>query len=371
MNKTIFTVTTILLSVLHLNAQYKMTGVPPVKQDIIHSDIVGEDYYLQITLPLTFNPTENKYPVLFYLDAYGTSAGMNELAKRQMFAKNFNDVVLVGISYNTNPMNYNNLRTRDYSPPINSGDTKHGGDKFLEFIKLELIPYIESNYGTDPNDRGLMGASAGGLFAAWSFKQEPELFNKLAMISPALWYGGNDFILENHAFLENVKEAKDLQVFMSYGSLEGKEFISFGDKLYHSFKTNENILIEKVIFENEDHGSVINAASTRALYTFYQDQFKASVKKVDYLYYDKEYGKALKGYELIISKFPKEIDDGNKYDIACLYALTGDTDSAFRYLSQLDPNYRDWPEKMNRDTDLLSLHQDSRWKPLLDSLKKE
>lgn len=287
-----------------------------------------------------------------------------------MFAKNFNDVVLVGISYNTNPLNYNNLRTRDYSPPINSEDTEHGGDKFLEFIKSELIPYMEGNYGTDPNDRGLMGASAGGLFAAWSFKQEPELFNKLAMLSPALWYGGDEFILENHEFLENIREAKDLQVFISYGSLEGKEFIAYGDKLYNSLKANKDIVIEKIIFEDEDHGSVINAASTRALYTFYQDQFKASVKKVDYLYYDKEYDKALEAYGLIIGRFPDEVDDSNNYDIACLYALTGDSDSAFKHLNQLNKEYRDWPEKMNRDTDLQSLHQDSRWQPLLDSLKK-
>jgi predicted alpha/beta superfamily hydrolase len=81
MNKAILAITAILFSVLHLNAQYTMTGVPPVKQDTIHSDVVGEDYYLQITLPLTFSPTRSKYPVLFYLDAYGTSAGMNELAK--------------------------------------------------------------------------------------------------------------------------------------------------------------------------------------------------------------------------------------------------------------------------------------------------
>ena len=368
--KKIILALTFLAFTVNLNAQYKMTGVPPVKQDTIHSDIVGEDYYLQITLPLMFNPANKKYPVLFYLDAFGTSAGMNELAKGKMFSRRFEEFIMVGISYNANPLIYGKLRERDYSPPLNAEDTEHGGGKFLKFIKSELIPHMESNYGADPNDRGILGASAGGLFATWAFKQEPELFSKLALISPALWYGGDELILEDPVFLKNIENVKDLDVFIAYGSLEGIDFISLGDKLYNAFKSNENIQVQKVIFEDEDHGSVWNAASSRALHTFYQDAFKAAVKEVDKMYYEGRYGDAASAYELVFEKFPNKVDDGNEYDLACIFALMGDSDSAFEYLNKLDKGYRDWPEKMNRDTDLKSLHKDKRWVPLLESLKK-
>ncbi len=362
---------TILFITLNLNAQYLMTGVPGVQQDTLQSTVNGENYYLQLTLPFPFDPVNNKYSVLYYLDAFSSTAGLNELAKSKMFSRDFDPFIMVGISYNTNPMVYGNLRKRDYMPPVNAEDTEHGGDKFLEFIKSELIPYMESNYGADPNDRGLMGFSLGGLFTIWTIKQEPNLFNKLAILSPSLMYGGNDFILENPDFLENINDIENLNVFLSYGSLEGYDFVSLGDKLHNIFKLNKNIQIEKVIFKDEDHGSVWNAASSRALHSLYQDPFKASVKRVDNLYYSKEYKKALEAYQLVFEKFPDRIDDGNKYDLACLFALTGDSDSAFEYLNKLDIVYRDWPEKMNRDTDLSSLHKDKRWDSLLESLKRE
>ena len=213
----------------------QMTSIPIAKLETLHSTIVGEDYKLQISLPFPFDPENNKYPVLIYLDAFMTSGGMNELAKSNMLFNNFEQFVMVGISYNINPTirgQGSELRERDLIPPINKMDTIHGGDKFLSFIKTELIPYMETNYGTDPNDRGLLGHSYGGLFTTWAFKEEPELFNRLAILSPSLWYGGDDFILENLDFLKNVKNTQNLKIFISYGSLEDSHFGESSTKLY-------------------------------------------------------------------------------------------------------------------------------------------
>ena len=348
----------------------QMTSIPIAKLETLHSTIVGEDYKLQISLPYPFNPENNKYPVLFYLDAFSTSGGMNEFAKMQMVTKNLEQFVMVGISYNTNPRAYVKLRVRDYIPPINKTDTIHGGDKFLSFIKTELIPYMETNYGTDPNDRGLLGFSYGGLFTTWAFKKEPELFNRLAILSPSLWYGGDDFIFENPDFLKNVKNTQNLKVFISYGSLESPHFGESSTKLYDVLKTNNNIQVSKVIFEDEDHGTVWNAATTRALFTLYGDPFKALIKESNRFNDAKKYKQALESYELAFKKYPKQTDEGDKYDIACIYAQTGDTDNAFKYLQMLVDSKKDRYEHTLNDSDLNSLHNDSRWLPLLNAFKK-
>lgn len=367
--KKIIHILAILLTTSHLIAQ-TFSSIPLAKLETLHSDIVGTDFKLQITLPFDFNPQEKKYPILYYLDAYTYSGGMNELAKVEMIKNNFEQFVMVGISYEANPLVYPKLRERDYIPPINEMDTIHRGDKFLAFIKTELIPYMESNYGIDSNDRGLLGYSLSGLFTTWVLKKEPNLFNRLAIISPSLWYGKDEFILDNAEFLTNVKNAQNLKVFIAYGSLERDGLIALSTKLYESLKTNNNIEVTKVIFEGETHSSVWYAATTRALYTLYEEPFKALVKKAMDYYHAKKFNEALDNFELVFEKYPNKVNERNKYNIACIYALKGDSDNAFKYLQMLVDSKVDRYEHTLNDSDLNSLHNDIRWIPLINALKK-
>ena len=53
-----------------------------------------------------------------------------------------------------------------------------GADHFLAFIEHELFPLVEKEYRVDTSDRGLIGSSYGGLFAAWTMVNRPELFQR-------------------------------------------------------------------------------------------------------------------------------------------------------------------------------------------------
>lgn len=361
---------TILLAASTLFAQ-KMTGVPSAKEDTLYSAIVGDDYYLQITLPFPFNPNGKKYPVLFYLDAFATSARLNEFAAVEMYSKTFEPFIMVGISYNMYPSEHGNLRRRDYLPPLNEKDTIHHGDKFLKFIKYELIPYMENNYNTNPEDRGLLGSSLSGFFTTWVFKEEPNLFNKLAILSPSLQFDKGDFLLNSPEFQNNVKNEKNLSVFISYGSLEGDRFIALGEALYELLTTNPKIEVTKVIFTDETHGTVYSAASSRALHTLYRDQFKYLLGWVSMHYSKKEYKKGLEKYEKAFKNYPKRVEKVHQFGIARHYALTGDSDSAFRYLNMLVNGDEKWKTKIVESSDLKSLHNDERWELLLKAMKIE
>ncbi len=54
-------------------------------------------------------------------------------------------------------------------------------------------------------------------------------------------------------------------------------------------------------------------------------------------------------------------DMGALYDLACTYSLKGDADQAFSFLNKAVKNGWDQVRHTNTDTDLKSLHDDSRW----------
>ena len=56
---------------------------------------------------------------------------------------------------------------------------------FIQFMKNELIPYIETHYRTDPY-RIFSGHSLGGLCVLYAFIHEPELFNAYIGISSSV-----------------------------------------------------------------------------------------------------------------------------------------------------------------------------------------
>ncbi|MFK7773894.1 MAG: alpha/beta hydrolase [Saprospiraceae bacterium] len=364
------TLTLIILcfSISQLTAQ-TMSSIPLAKLETLHSDIVGEDYKLHITLPFGYNPNGKKYPVLYYLDAWSNSATVNEMALGMMWFKNIDPIIFVGISYETNPFSIGKLRKRDYQPPINELDKKNGGGKFLQFIKTELTPHIEKNYAADPNDRGLMGGSLGGLFCTYALKEEPQLFNRLNIISPALWHG-EEYLLKDAELLENIKNANGLEVFIACGALEANEMISYANRLFDLVKENKNIQSHKVIFDEEDHGSVGLPATSRGIRYLYGNEYKILKDKVYDLYKKKEYTKALKTYQTVFEKHADQIDHGDHFDIACLYSLTNNSEKAFNHLQALaDTNYKK-SKNLITDTDLNNLHDDKRWKVVLANVKK-
>ena len=263
----------------------------------------------------------------------------------------------------------NAFRERDYLPPINDADNTKGGDEFLQFIKMELIPYMEQNYSTDPNDRGLMGYSLGGLFTTWAFKEEPELFHKLAIISPSLWYG-DEYLFEDEALLNNIKNAGEMKIIISCGSLEGDNMISNANRLYQLLQENKNIQAIKVLFDGETHGSVGSAAMSRGLYYLYKNKYKAFIKKGEAFYKKQVFDKSLEQFELAFAASPRQVDKDDRYNIACLFALTGDIDNSFKNLQILAESKFDDYESIAKDNDFTALHNDDRWEDLLSLVKK-
>ena len=151
--------------------------------DSLHSVILNEDRVLRIYNPSPAG-TDNKerYPVLILLDAeqhFSSTVGMI-----QQLRGRWPGILVVGIT--------NTDRNRDLTPAndeeeTSNGTSSGGGDRFMDFIGQELIPYIEQHYPASPY-RLFSGHSLGGLMVTHTFLNNPGLFNAYIAIDPSLWW---------------------------------------------------------------------------------------------------------------------------------------------------------------------------------------
>lgn len=93
-------------------------------------------------------------------------------------------LIIVGI-YNTGKQ-----RINEYTP---TRDRKLGGgkaDKYGRLLVEELKPFIESQYRalSGAANTGLGGSSLGGLLTIYLGLKYPQVFGKLAVLSPSVWW---------------------------------------------------------------------------------------------------------------------------------------------------------------------------------------
>ena len=184
-----------------------------------HSKVLGEDRRIFVQTPSNMKPYD-AYPVLYVLDgeAFSIMAGGQVQYLSEAY-KIIPSMIVVGIA--------NTDRVRDLTPThsiigpdgkpdtsVNAfGKTSGGGEKFLQFIKEELMPYIESNYPTAPY-KILSGHSLGGLMAVYCMVNHPEYFNAYIGISPSVQWDKNS-MLQQVADKMNTKNASNRMLFFT------------------------------------------------------------------------------------------------------------------------------------------------------------
>ena len=105
------------------------------------------------------------------------------------------EMIVVGIT--------NTKRTRDLTPTQSIIDyygrpdtnavswmkPSGGNEQFLQFIREELMPYIETNYKTLPF-KIFAGHSFGGIASVNCLLTHPDMFNAYIAVSPSFWWDG-------------------------------------------------------------------------------------------------------------------------------------------------------------------------------------
>jgi predicted alpha/beta superfamily hydrolase len=181
-----------------------LSGAPVYSQPdadftIKSEQVKGVTYNMAVYLPLSYDTSKSKYPVLYCTDGAAHEMLIPALYTALRFAEEVKEIIIVEIACSDDSLRWKDNRDRDFTPsklnkkeymeltPENP-DSAGGAGNFLNFIKLELIPYVESHYRADTNSRGYFGHSYGGLFGVYAMAVEPGLFKNFIIGSPSLWY---------------------------------------------------------------------------------------------------------------------------------------------------------------------------------------
>ena len=194
-----------------------------VEQSAMLSTVLGEQREYLVHLPASYKSSPNqRYPVIYVLD--GSSQDVHTAASAALMANIgvLPESIVVGI-----PNIDGKGRQRDYTPPgmrqdIDDKDSPDGGaNKFLKFLRRELIPEIDRRYRTS-SFRALAGNSRGGLFVVYAMTEDPTLFDTYVANSPALWRDEDEMVRQFDHFLTASRSTKS-SLFLSLGRDENEK----------------------------------------------------------------------------------------------------------------------------------------------------
>jgi predicted alpha/beta superfamily hydrolase len=255
----------------------------------LYSTINKTTYRLGVSLPKEFDKTK-KYPVLYMLDGYYASEIAHGAHKSLKFYDEIEDIILVTIqgtavenktwfTQRWSELTFTKYPVYDSTTSIMEGIPAPGlksgeGERFLNVIKNEIIPFIEKTYPTNGH-RGLVGHSLGGLFTANVLFHSPELFDDYGINSPSFVdWNQNDILLAEKKFASTHKSLP-VKVFLSYGQLEDEEGIQNMKNIEKLFKSHyPDMEVKLVLFDDEGHASVIPAMISRSIRYLYERKIK-------------------------------------------------------------------------------------------------
>src|SRR5262245_22017570 len=205
------------------------------KHTNFRSELLGNQRDLIVYLPPEYLQNEQqRFPVFYLHDGQnlfdGTTSyvpGMDwqvdETADALIEAKLVEPVIIVGI-YNTGEQ-----RIDEYTP---THDAKLGGghaDLYGRMLVEEVMPFINSHYRTlqDPMHTGTGGSSLGGLVSLFLGFTYPNVFGKIAALSPSVW-------CNNKAILGLVAEATPkprLTIWLDIGTRESATAVDDTEQL--------------------------------------------------------------------------------------------------------------------------------------------
>lgn len=243
------------------------------KREIITSKILGEKRWVWVQMPSnpSYISSKGAYPVMYVLDGeyqtHLTTAVIRELARGFM-----PDMIVVGISNSSHRMR--DLSTTTIIEPNGSVIAGTGGaEKFTQFMKKELIPYIESKYPTKPY-RTLVGHSLGGLVAINTLLNHPEMFNSYLAIDPSLWSDPKLVKKARREFARQSKKYKGKSLFIASANSLGKPGLKLDTakvlkdtsrrsvnvraiiEIAEALKKNKEVSSDWAYYKNENHGSI-------------------------------------------------------------------------------------------------------------------
>lgn len=186
--------------------------------------------------------TNRRYPVLYMHDGQnlfdpatavnGVPWSADESAQIAITEGKVEPLIIVGIDH------AGVGRIDEYTPvKTDTGRMRgHGGraDSYGRMLIEELKPFIDLEYRTKPEREftGMGGSSLGGLVTIYLGLRHPDVFSRLAVMSPSAWWAKNHIIQEAARLGERIP----LRIWLDIGKSEGS-------RIKHQIRALKEVLL--------------------------------------------------------------------------------------------------------------------------------
>lgn len=173
-----------------------------------------------------FDPAR-RYPVMYMHDGQnlmnpsdafgGVVWGVDRTAQGLILTEQIEPLIIVGI-YNSGER-----RIDEYTPVKGAGGKMRGrggqADAYGWMIIEHLKPFIDKTYATraEREFTGIGGSSLGGLVSLYLAFKHPDVFSRVAAMSPSVWWANNHMIRETAKLPERIP----LRIWLDIGKREG------------------------------------------------------------------------------------------------------------------------------------------------------
>ena len=255
MKRLIIVVVSCLLSVNSF-AQEENSEITIGVNHTIKSLILHQDRTIQIYLPDSYTDSEQSYPVLYILDGQWFFSSGVAIQKALRTPGAIPEMIVIGIK-NSNPLRRSLFGEEN--------------KKFTDFLKNELIQYIDSNYRTT-QERVIFGWEAAAYYISELILEEPEMFN-----GGIITDGG--YASEN--LVKEFRSEKDIYLFIANSR---KDIYNIGstDAFNEILKMNEpkNLIWKYELFNDEVHKSLAYLAMYKGIKFYYHNYESPTIESI-------------------------------------------------------------------------------------------
>ncbi|HEY8203096.1 MAG TPA: alpha/beta hydrolase-fold protein [Pyrinomonadaceae bacterium] len=193
-----------------------------------HSKILSNNRDVIVYLPPGYHVNRSRrYSVLYMHDGQNIFDGatsfilgqewrVDETAQMLIFAGKIEPLIIVGI-YNTGVERANEYTAAEDPKYKVGGRAELYGRMLVE----ELKPFIDSTYRTlkGAKHTGLGGSSLGGLVSLYLGLRYPNVFGRVAVVSPAVWWADNQIV----HYTQALPGKPPLRIWLDIGTQEGRD----------------------------------------------------------------------------------------------------------------------------------------------------
>ena len=200
-----------------------------VTHEGFHSEFLPDDRNVRVFLPPGYeSESDRRYPVLYLHDGQnlfdpdasfikGEYWRAGETATALIADDRIAPLIIVGVD------NAGAQRLHEYTPTCDRRRGGGGAAAYGQLLVKELKPFIDSRYRTLPeaHSTGLGGSSLGALVSLYLGLKHPDVFGRLAVMSPSVWW-------DRRAILRNVREARATprpRMWVDIGTREGRHHV--------------------------------------------------------------------------------------------------------------------------------------------------